>query len=99
MDTSSTGAAPSAAGVPAARIPAVPSTVTIAYDGHSYRVTTEMAEAFLTRALAVLKKNESDLVPLTHAEGVELLFISPRAQFSLGSADGSHSRGETELRL
>jgi hypothetical protein len=63
--------------------------VTVFYGGRSFLTSTDMAGIFLEKALHILHEGQSELVPLSYAGGVELLLISPHAQFSLGPAPHS----------
>lgn len=55
--------------------------VYVHYGGWDYIATTEMAGIFLRRAQQLIDDGESQLVPLRHSEGVELLYISAEVPF------------------
>lgn len=52
-------------------------TVTITHCGRHFRVTLPMARIFLDHARTVIERDESRLVVLAHAAGVELLLVTP----------------------
>jgi AcrR family transcriptional regulator len=56
---------------------AMPFTVTITHCGREFRVTLPMARIFLDHARTVIERDESRLVVLAHAAGVELLLVTP----------------------
>lgn len=69
--------------------------VCVHYGGRQFIATYEMAGIFLRRAQRLLDANESELVPLLHAGGLELLYVAPSMPFAVHDAnaepaDGSH---------
>jgi hypothetical protein len=46
-------------------------------EGQDFHAQPEMAAIFLRRALEVLAHQRSELVPLRHTEGIELVLITP----------------------
>ena len=59
--------------------------VVVCYGGHEYVSTSEMAECFLGKARLALDSHVSELVPLLHKGGLELLFIAENTPFTVGS--------------
>jgi hypothetical protein len=57
--------------------------VYVHYGGWDYIATPEMAGIFLRRAQQLIDDGESQLVPLRHLEGIELLYISADVPFSV----------------
>lgn len=60
--------------------------VVVCYGGHEFVSTCEMAECFLGKARLAIESHSSELVPLLHAGGLELLFIAENTPFRVGSA-------------
>lgn len=58
-------------------------THTVHHSGCSFRVTEEMAGIFFRRATAVLAEAGAELVPLSHAGGVDLLLIASETVWSV----------------
>ncbi|GAA0991341.1 hypothetical protein [Subtercola frigoramans] len=52
-------------------------THTIHLNGNDYLATAVMTEIFRRRAQRIVDRGESELVPLLHSRGVELLLITP----------------------
>ena len=48
----------------------------ISVSGRTYRATPTMCDIFLAHASDIRARNLSELVPLLHEDGVELIFIS-----------------------
>ena len=46
-------------------------------EGQDFHARAEMAAIFLRRALEVVAHQRSELVPLRHTEGIELVLITP----------------------
>jgi hypothetical protein len=64
-----------------------PSFIAIRYGGRRFVSSREMGEIFLRHAREVIESGESELVPLRHIEGVELLLISRLTPYSLADLD------------
>ncbi len=60
-----------------------PAAALIACAGHTYYATEEMARIFLRHAAEIVAAGGSELVPLCHLYGLEMLLISPRTPFSV----------------
>jgi hypothetical protein len=52
-------------------------TVVISYGGREFTARPSMADVFLRNCRKVLDSGHSELVPLLHEDGVELLLVSP----------------------
>lgn len=50
--------------------------ICIHHGGHCFVTTRERASVFLRRVQALCDENSSELVPLLHQNGIDLLFIS-----------------------
>jgi len=59
-----------------ANAPKEPATVVICYGGREFIARPSMAEVFLRNSRRVLDSGHSELVPLLHEGGVELLLVS-----------------------
>lgn len=57
--------------------PSIEPSVMIHCAGQDFRVKRSMAEIFLRHARSILSSGASELTPLLHAGGVELVLISP----------------------
>ena len=55
----------------------------IQYGGQQFSCTPEMARIFLKHAREVIECGETQLVPLLHSGGIELLLISRATPYSL----------------
>jgi hypothetical protein len=53
------------------------------HGGRMFHATTVMAAIFSARAQDVIARNDTELVPLLHKDGVELLLISPTTRFAV----------------
>lgn len=58
----------------------------IQYGGRRFSCTPEMARIFLKHAREVIESGETQLVPLLHSGGIELLLISRATPYSLVDA-------------
>ncbi|QWT24764.1 hypothetical protein KPL76_05190 [Subtercola sp. PAMC28395] len=58
-------------------------THTIHFNGNDYVATTVMTEIFRRRAQRIVDRGESELVPLLHSRGVELLLITPTTEVAV----------------
>ena len=58
----------------------------IVYGGRRFTASAEMIQIFLRHARELIENGESELVPLLHSEGVDLLLISRATPYSLGVA-------------
>ena len=50
---------------------------TVTVSGCSYRMSSTMADIFLAHVSDIAARNETELVPLLHEGGVEMLLITP----------------------
>jgi len=57
--------------------------VAVHHGGRSYVATAEMAEIFARRAEAAIRNGRSELVPLAHRGGVELLLVGPATRYTI----------------
>lgn len=80
LDQKSSGAAP--AKVVVAR-------EVIQHGGRQFSCTPEMARIFLKHAREVIESGETQLVPLLHSGGIELLLISRATPYSLVDSEDS----------
>ncbi|MEA9984067.1 MULTISPECIES: hypothetical protein [Subtercola] len=55
----------------------------VRHGGNQYFATTQMAEIFRTHADEIVAENRTELVPLLHSTGVELLLVSPSTVFAV----------------
>ena len=62
-------------------------TVVICYGGREFRARPSMAEVFLRNARKVLDSGHSELVPLLHEGGVELLLVSRGVAIRVSNLD------------
>jgi hypothetical protein len=62
--------------------------VTILYGGRHFTASREMARIFLRRARQVIESGESQLVPLRHVDGIELVLVSRLTPYSLADPAG-----------
>ncbi|HEY0261251.1 MAG TPA: hypothetical protein VGC18_15515 [Lacisediminihabitans sp.] len=53
------------------------------HGGRSYVATATMADIFVAHARDVIARNETELVPLLHQGGVDLLVIGPETRFAI----------------
>jgi hypothetical protein len=70
--------------------------ICVHYGGHCYVTTRERAASFLRRVQQLTERGASELVPLLHSEGIELLFIASNVPLQVHdmrdrSLDRSHS--------
>lgn len=49
----------------------------IRHSGREYVVTAEMARIFITKVHRLVRQGQTELVPLPHRGGLELLLVSP----------------------
>jgi len=57
-------------------------TVRIHWNGHEYITVASMGEIFLGRVREITTSGRSELVPLLHEGGLELLLVSPSTEFA-----------------
>jgi hypothetical protein len=50
----------------------------ISVAGRTFHTTETMGDIFLAHAADILSRNETQLVPLLHEGGVEMLFVGPQ---------------------
>ncbi len=55
--------------------------------GREFRVRQSMARIFLRRARDIVAAGEAELVPLLHADGVDLLLITPSVPLTMLEAE------------
>jgi hypothetical protein len=72
--------------------------ICVHHGGHCYLITREQAGIFLRRVQNLVDRGASELVPLLHADGLDLLFIASNVPLQVHdsrdrSMDRSH-RGE-----
>jgi hypothetical protein len=60
---------------------------TVHYGGRSYIASRDMAQIFESKANAVIADGDTELVPLLHQGGVDLLLISPSTGFTVVPID------------
>ncbi|MCU1583665.1 MAG: hypothetical protein JWM49_221 [Microbacteriaceae bacterium] len=68
------------------------------HGGRDFLATEVMASIFSARAQDVIARADTELVPLLHKDGVELLLIGPGTVFAvvnIGMGPGSHHVGGT----
>ena len=63
--------------------PSAPERACIQYGGRRFTCSPEMARIFLRHARVVIESGEDELVPLHHADGIELLLISRAMPYTL----------------
>ncbi len=56
------------------------------HGGRQFYATKDMAIIFSARAEDVIARNDTELVPLLHRGGVDLLLISPNTVFTVEAA-------------
>ncbi len=63
------------------------------HSGRNFLASKTMAAIFSAHARDVIARNETELVPLLHSEGVDLLLIGPSAVFAVVNIEvGLHDR-------
>ncbi|GGF30170.1 hypothetical protein [Subtercola lobariae] len=65
-------------------------THTVHHAGNQYFATAEMAEIFRAHAYEIVERGHTELVPLLHHSGVDLLLISPQANFAVVAIEIGH---------
>ena len=60
---------------------------TVHYGGRNYIASRDMAQIFESKANAVIAEGDTELVPLLHQGGVDLLLISPSTGFTVVPID------------
>ncbi|MES2092923.1 MAG: hypothetical protein V4531_03805 [Actinomycetota bacterium] len=58
----------------------------VKHGGRSFLATTTMAAIFTARAEDVIARFDTELVPLLHRDGVELMLIGPHTEFTVETA-------------
>jgi len=58
------------------------------HGGRDFVATPTMAAIFEAHANDTIARGETELVPLLHRGGVDLLLVSPQTQFSVAISDG-----------
>ncbi len=69
-----------------------PDLVVVVYGGREFVASRAMADAFFARARRVVEAGASELVPLLHRDGVELLLVSREIPFSLATPNAALKR-------
>ncbi|MDF2443741.1 MAG: hypothetical protein JWR01_1944 [Subtercola sp.] len=67
---------------------------TVHHNGNRYFATAEMAEIFRSRAEQTAQNGETELIPLLHSNGVELLLVSPQTVFAVVTIEVGRHRVE-----
>jgi hypothetical protein len=62
-------------------------TRTVHHGGKKYLATTTMADIFSAHAHDIIERGATELVPLLHKGGVDLLLITPGTVFAVASMD------------
>lgn len=58
-------------------------THTVHHGGRAFIASTAMAAIFESHAAAAIARGETELVPLLHRGGVDLLLVSPQTRFAV----------------
>ncbi|RFA12315.1 hypothetical protein B7R22_16045 [Subtercola boreus] len=58
-------------------------TRTVHHSGNRFFATAEMAEIFSAQAERTVQSGQTELIPLLHSSGVELLLVSPQTVFAV----------------
>jgi hypothetical protein len=71
--------------------------ICIHHGGRNLRTTSEQAGVFLRRVRALIDRGRSELVPLLHDDGIDLLYIAASTPLLVHdvrdhSCDGGHAR-------
>ncbi|MET4781562.1 hypothetical protein [Glaciihabitans sp. UYNi722] len=78
-------------------------TRTVRHGGRNYAATEAMAEIFARRASEVVARGATELVPLLHKNGVDLLLVGPTTLISIVEIVGDRTTVErsdsTSVRL
>ncbi len=61
----------------------------IHHGGREYRATTTMAEIFHAHVRDIVARGDTELVPLLHSKGIDLLLISAPFRTKKGPAGGA----------
>jgi hypothetical protein len=62
-------------------------TKVISVAGREFRTTDTMGDIFLAHAADIISRAETQLVPLLHEGGVEMLFIGPTCEISVAQVE------------
>ncbi|WP_157078817.1 hypothetical protein [Herbiconiux solani] len=62
------------------------------HGGRTFRATTTMADIFAAHARDIIARGDTELVPLLHSSGVDLLLIGPGSGFSITVVETSTAR-------
>ncbi|UFS58874.1 hypothetical protein [Subtercola endophyticus] len=63
---------------------------TVHHGGNRYFATAGMAEIFRAKTRKIVASGETELVPLLHSTGVDLLVIGPNTQFTVVTIEIGH---------
>lgn len=61
----------------------------VQHGGRDFYATQDMAAIFTARADGVMARHDTELVPLLHRDGVELLLIAPTTLFIVSNISGN----------
>ncbi len=72
--------------------------ICVHHSGRTFRTTFDLASAFIRRANGLIDRGESELVPLLHESGLELLYVSAQTPLQVHdirdhSFDRTHGNG------
>jgi hypothetical protein len=73
-------------------------TRTVHHGGRSYIATATMAAIFASHANDAIIRGETELVPLLHRDGVDLLLITPTTAFAVVGIELGVTRGRIRGR-
>ncbi len=73
-------------------------TVAIHHGGRCFVATAEMAKIFASRADAAANSGRSELVPLAHRDGVELLLIGAGTIYTIVELDEAEAHADSARR-
>jgi hypothetical protein len=76
-----------------------PWTRTVHHGGRTYIATEAMASIFEAHATAAVERGETELVPLLHKEGVDLLLVSPSTTFAVVNIELGLTNGRARKAL
>jgi hypothetical protein len=69
------------------------------YGGCRYFITEEMSAMFLKHVHDLVESGETQLVPVPHAEGIDLLLIGPGTVFTIAPVETRPDSTVTGIRL
>ena len=60
----------------------------VSVSGRSYRATPTMCDIFLAHVSDIVARGQMELVPLLHAEGVEMILVGEATKIAVATIEG-----------